>query len=111
VISVERHKALADLARSRLERLGFSNVIVIHADGMEGAAGYAPFDRIVVTAAADAIPPVLIVELASEGVLIAPIGRPHEVQTLIRYRKERDGGLKHEHLMPVRFVPLLPGVP
>jgi protein-L-isoaspartate(D-aspartate) O-methyltransferase len=110
VYSVERHRDLADSARARLSRLGFKNVTVIHADGMAGAEAHAPFDRIIVTAAAAEIPAALTAELAPEGVLVAPVGAVGAVQTLVRQRKLADGTVETEDLMQVRFVPLLPGV-
>ncbi len=111
VFSIERHRELADGARAKLRKLGFNNVTVIHADGTEGAAAFAPFDRIVVTAAAAEIPPALTAQLGNGGILVAPVGPSGNVQTLIRLRKDEGGGLKTEDLMAVRFVPLLPGLP
>ena len=111
VITVERHRDLADSARARLKRLGFNNVTVIHADGMEGAGAHAPFDRIIVTAAASEIPPRLPVNWREGGVLVAPVGAEGAIQTLVRVRKAADGSLQAEDLMQVRFVPLLPGIP
>jgi protein-L-isoaspartate(D-aspartate) O-methyltransferase len=111
VFTIERHRDLADSARARLQRLGFRNVTVIHADGMEGAGAHAPFDRIIVTAAALEIPAALTAQLAPGGVMVVPVGGPREVQSLTRLRKKADGSLKTEDLMAVRFVPLLPGVP
>jgi protein-L-isoaspartate(D-aspartate) O-methyltransferase len=110
VYSIERHADLADSARARMKRLGFKNVTVIHADGMEGAGGHAPFDRIIVTAEAAEIPAALTDELAPGGVLVAPVGAMGAVQTLVRQRKAADGTVQSEDLMQVRFVPLLPGV-
>jgi protein-L-isoaspartate(D-aspartate) O-methyltransferase len=111
VVTVERHRELADSARAKLRRLGFDNVTVIHADGMEGAAAYAPFDRIIVTAAAPAdIPAALTGQLKPGGVLVAPIGAVGEAQQLLRIRKNAAGDLETEELMAVRFVPLLPGL-
>jgi protein-L-isoaspartate(D-aspartate) O-methyltransferase len=111
VVTVERHRGLADSARAKLRRLGFNNVTVIHADGMAGAAGFAPFDRIIVTAAAERdIPAALTEQLKPGGVLVAPIGVVGEAQKLLRIRKKASGDLKSEDLMAVRFVPLLPGV-
>jgi protein-L-isoaspartate(D-aspartate) O-methyltransferase len=94
-----------------LQRLGFDNVTVIHADGMEGARGYAPFDRIIVTAAALEIPRALTEQLASGGIMIVPVGAAVDVQSLVRVRKDADRSLTQEDLMAVRFVPLLPGLP
>lgn len=111
VVTVERHRELADAARAKLRRLGFSNVTVIHADGMEGAAAFAPFDRVVVTAAATSdIPAALTGQLKPGGVLVAPIGPVGDAQKLVRVRKGSGGDLKTEDLMAVRFVPLLPGL-
>jgi len=111
VFTIERHRDLAESARARLRRLGFGNVIVIHADGMEGAGDYAPFDRIMVTAAAIEIPDTLTAQLVPGGIMVLPVGGPNEVQSLIRVRKRVGGELDREDLMAVRFVPLLPGVP
>jgi len=111
VVTVERYHELADTARAKLQRLGFNNVTVIHADGMTGAAAYAPFDRIVVTAAAERdIPAALTEQLVPGGVLVAPVGAVGEAQKLLRIRKSASGELKTEDLMAVRFVPLLPGL-
>jgi len=111
VFTVERHRDLAESARARLQRLGFNNVTVIHADGMEGAGDYAPFDRIIVTAAALEVPEALTAQLAPGGVMVVPVGATSEVQSLIRLRKTEGESLVREDLMAVRFVPLLPGLP
>jgi protein-L-isoaspartate(D-aspartate) O-methyltransferase len=110
VVSVERYPALAASAREKLKNLAIENITVIVGDGMEGAGAYAPFDRIIVTAAAEAVPAALIGQLAVDGVLVAPIGPAGGVQTLTRFRKAPDNSLKSEELMAVRFVPLLPGI-
>jgi protein-L-isoaspartate(D-aspartate) O-methyltransferase len=111
IVTVERHRDLADSARTRLKRLGFNNVTVIHADGMAGAGAHATFDRIIVTAAATEIPAVLTDQLALGGVLVAPVGAEGAIQTLVRLRKTAAGTLQTDDLMQVRFVPLLPGIP
>jgi protein-L-isoaspartate(D-aspartate) O-methyltransferase len=94
-----------------MQRLACSNGTGIHADGMEGAGGYAPFDRIIVSAAALEIPKALTGQLAPDGVMIVPVGRTAEVHSLVRVRKAANGSLTQEDLMAVRFVPLLPGLP
>ena len=78
-------------------------------DGSKGWPEQAPFDRIIVTAAAASAPDVLLEQLAEGGVLITPIGRENLEQQLVRYTKTKDG-LREEVLLPVRFVPLVAGV-
>ena len=110
VISVERYRTLADLAAQRLDELGLDNVTVIVGDGALGAPEHAPFDRIVVTAAANDVPQTLLDQLKEGGILVIPVGPPGGVQSLQRIRKKGDGGgLEREELMAVRFVPLVPG--
>ena len=108
VVSVERYRTLADTARALLKQLGFQNVEVIVGDGMEGAPDHAPFDRIVVTAATETVPPALLDQLAIGGVLIAPIGPVDGVQHLTKVTKTETGE-QREALIPVRFVPLIAG--
>lgn len=110
VVSVERHATLARAAREKLKHLGIGNVTVFEGDGMKGVEESAPFDRIMVTAAASETPPLLIGQLAAAGVLVAPVGPASEAQMLTRIRKQADGSLRSEELMAVRFVPLLPGM-
>jgi len=108
VVSIERYRTLADAAQARLGDLGFQNVEVIVGDGMLGAADHAPFDRIIVTAAADAVPSALIDQLAVGGMLIAPLGPPDGVQHLTKVTKTETGE-QRATLIPVRFVPLVAG--
>lgn len=108
VVSIERYKTLADVARERLKALGLDNVTVIAGDGALGAPEFAPFDSIIVTAAAPEIPPALLDQLKEGGILVAPIGAAGSVQTLAKFTKA-SGGLKREELMAVRFVPLVAG--
>ena len=108
VISIERFRTLADAARERLRRLGYRNVEVVAGDGMAGAPERAPFDRIILTAAAERLPQVLIEQLADNGVMLLPLG-PHEgTQHIIKLTKTSTG-LTREDLIAVRFVPLLAG--
>ena len=108
VVSIERYRTLAEAARTRLATLGYQNVEVRVGDGLGGAPERAPFDRIIVTAAAEEVPPALVDQLADGGVMVLPLG-PHDgTQRLIRLTKAKDG-LKREDLIAVRFVPLLPG--
>lgn len=108
VVSIERYRTLADAARARLQQLGFQNIEVIAGDGMQGAPDHAPFDRIIVTAAAEAVPPALLEQLAVGGVLIAPVGPLDDVQHLTKVTKTETGD-QRETLIPVRFVPLVEG--
>lgn len=108
VYSVERFRTLAEAARVRLETLGFSNAHVVVGDGMQGLPAHAPYERIMVTAAAEQVPQALLAQLAEGGVMVLPLG-PHDgVQELIRLTKRADA-VARETLIGVRFVPLLPG--
>jgi protein-L-isoaspartate(D-aspartate) O-methyltransferase len=108
VVSVERFRTLADTARARLERLGCGNVDVVVGDGLSGVPERAPFDRILVTAAAERIPETLTEQLADGGVMLLPLGPHDSTQRIIKLTKSSTG-LSREDLIPVRFVPLLPG--
>jgi protein-L-isoaspartate(D-aspartate) O-methyltransferase len=108
VVTLERYRTLADTARMRLKTLGYRNVEVLLGDGLGGEPMRAPFDRIIVTAAAEAVPPALVEQLAEDGVMILPLGPHGGPQDLVKVTKTKDG-LKQETLLPVRFVPLLPG--
>jgi len=109
VVTVERYRTLADMARERLTRLGYTNVTVRVGDGMAGAPDLAPFDRIMVTAAAEEVPDALIGQLAEAGKMVLPVGPRHDAQHLVKLTKQPEGGLIREELIAVRFVPLLPG--
>ena len=109
VVSVERYRTLADAARDRLRTLGYDNVTIIAGDGMAGAPDSAPFDRIMVTAAAEDIPQALSAQLNDGGKLILPLGPRNDVQHIVRLTKQPEGTLHREKLIAVRFVPLLPG--
>jgi len=108
VISVERYRTLADAARHRLAALGYGNVEVRVGDGLAGVPERAPYDRIIVTAAAETIPDELVNELADGGVMILPLGPHSGPQQLVKLSKGEQG-IKQEDLIGVRFVPLLPG--
>lgn len=108
VVSVERYRTLAEHARERLRGAGCSNVEVIVGDGMQGAPGKAPFDRIIVTAAAEAVPPALMDQLADDGILLLPLGPQDGPQQIVKLTKSASG-LARENLIAVRFVPLVAG--
>jgi len=108
VVSIERYRTLAEAARGRLKTLGYDNVEVLVGDGLSAIPGQQPFDRIIVTAAAETVPQPLVDAMAEGGVMVLPLG-PHEgTQHLVRLTKSADG-LKREELIGWRFVPLLPG--
>ena len=109
VVSIERYRTLADVASERLKTLGYGNVTVIAGDGLKGAAERAPFDRNIVTAAADAVPQALVDQLAVGGKLVLPLGPHKGTQFIVKLTKEANGELKREELIAVRFEPLLPG--
>jgi protein-L-isoaspartate(D-aspartate) O-methyltransferase len=105
VYSIEIIDELADQAGRRLEQLGYDEVRTRRGDGYYGWEEAAPFDAIIVTAAAGHIPPPLIDQLKPDGRMVIPIGGTYEVQSLMLVRKQ-DGGVSTKRLMPVRFVPM-----
>ncbi len=109
VVSIERYRTLADTARDRFKTLGYDNIVVRSGDGMTGAPDLAPFDRIIVTAAAEDIPPALLSQLAPRGKMILPLGPRDDSQHIVKLTKAADGSVSRETLIGVRFVPLLPG--
>jgi protein-L-isoaspartate(D-aspartate) O-methyltransferase len=108
VTTIERYRTLANAARIRLKALGYDNVRVVIGDGMAGAPEWGPFDRIMVTAAAEQPPPALLDQLAPDGVMVLPVGPADGHQTLVRIVRTQQG-VERTSLIPVRFVPLLPG--
>ena len=108
VITVERYRTLAETARGRLATLGYDNVTVIAGDGLAGVPAHAPYDRIMVTAAAETIPDALVEELAEGGIMILPLGEHGGAQRLVKLSRNK-GGLARQDLIGVRFVPALPG--
>jgi protein-L-isoaspartate(D-aspartate) O-methyltransferase len=106
VIAVERHESLAAQARDTLARLGYKNITVIAGDGSLGAPQFAPFDAIIVSAAAPRIPPALIQQLAPGGRLVVPVGSAPE-QILQVATRQPDGSLALRNLEGCKFVPLI----
>ena len=109
VYTIERYRTLLREAEARFATLQLTNIITRFGDGNVGWAEQAPFDRILVTAAAPEEPRVLLSQLKPAGVLVAPIGKG-PVQKLCRYAGDGAGGFTTEVLCEVRFVPLLEGV-
>jgi protein-L-isoaspartate(D-aspartate) O-methyltransferase len=108
VTTIERYRTLADAARTRLKALYYDNIEVIVGDGMAGAPERAPFDRIIVTAAAETVPPALLDQLVVGGIMVLPLGPQHDHQSLVRLVRT-EAGVTSTELIGVRFVPLLPG--
>ena len=109
VVSIERFRTLADAARDRIRTLGYSNITILIGDGAAGMTHTAPFDRIIVTAAAEDVPEPLLALLAEGGKMVLPIGPRSGSQRLVKITKQPNGELVRENLVAVRFVPLLPG--
>ena len=108
VVTVERYRTLADQARARLKALGYDNVEIVAGDGFAGIPERAPYDRIIVTAAAETVPETLMDQLADDGIMILPLGSHEGSQHIIKLTKSQTG-TQRESLIPVRFVPMLPG--
>ncbi|MBL8420433.1 MAG: protein-L-isoaspartate(D-aspartate) O-methyltransferase [Dechloromonas sp.] len=106
VFSVEIIAALATAAGERLARLGYANVGVRHADGFHGWPEHAPYDGIVVTAAAPQVPPPLVEQLKPGARLVIPVGLPGSVQELKVVEKHADGSIATRNILLVAFVPL-----
>lgn len=109
VVSIERYRTLANLARDRLKTLGYANVTVLVGDGTAGAPQQAPFDRIMVTAAAEEVPHALVDQLTEDGKMVLPLGPRDALQHIVKLSKSKNGELLRENLIAVRFVPLLAG--
>lgn len=106
VYSVEIVPELAQAAQERLKQLGYANITVRHGDGYHGWPEHAPFDGIIVTAAAPEIPQPLIEQLKPGGRLVIPVGQPHGRQDLMLVEKNAAGEVSSQNMLPVAFVPL-----
>ncbi|WP_046117107.1 protein-L-isoaspartate(D-aspartate) O-methyltransferase [Sinorhizobium sp. PC2] len=109
VYSIEIIPQLGERAAARLAELRYDNVEVKVGDGYYGWPARAPFDGIVVTAAASHIPPPLVEQLAKGGRMVVPVGGPFATQFLMLVEKRRDGSITTRQLLPVSFVPLRGG--
>lgn len=110
VYTIDRHRRLAREAERRLSHAGITNVTVLAGDGCFGLPDQAPFDRILVTAAAEDPPGPLMAQLKEGGIMVLPVGQSDAVQHLIKVTRTADGYL-YDELLPVRFVPLVEGMP
>jgi protein-L-isoaspartate(D-aspartate) O-methyltransferase len=106
VYSIERHDNLLRIAQQRFHRLGLNNITTQLGDGSKGWKAAAPFDRIIVTAAATEVPKILLEQLSIGGVMVIPVGSGTSDQILLRIIRT-ESGYETQHLMPVRFVPLV----
>jgi len=109
VYTIEIIPELGRSAAERLRRLGYANVTVRAGDGYHGWPDRGPFDAIVVTAAADHVPPPLVRQLKPGGKMVIPIGGPFFTQYLTLVEKDARGKIRTRQLLPVRFVPLTGG--
>jgi protein-L-isoaspartate(D-aspartate) O-methyltransferase len=120
VYTIERHRPLLREAQARFARLGLHNIVTQHGDGLKGWPEQAPFDRILGTAAMTDVPQILIDQLKPGGVLIAPVGNapksnnpfaPESFSQRLTKIMRTEEGVQREMLIPVTFVPMLPGLP
>jgi protein-L-isoaspartate(D-aspartate) O-methyltransferase len=109
VVSIEIIEALATTARRQLDTLGYRNIEVHVGDGYLGRPERAPFDGIVVAAAAPHVPRALVDQLRPGGKMVIPVGAEDGIQYLVLVTKRADGGTDERRVLPVRFVPLVPG--
>lgn len=107
VFTVERVDSLAASAKKRLQSLGYKNIVYQQNNGYLGWPEHAPFDRIVVTAAAPFIPTALVEQLSSDGRLVLPLGEPYMYQELVVVTKDDNGQAKTQSILGVSFVPLV----
>jgi protein-L-isoaspartate(D-aspartate) O-methyltransferase len=107
VYTIERQEALYKKAKRLLQQLGMGNIRCFFRDGYKGLPEFAPFDKILVTAAAEKVPPALLEQLAVGGWLVIPVGK--DIQSMHRIVKLKDGSFRDEALDTFRFVPFLKG--
>jgi protein-L-isoaspartate(D-aspartate) O-methyltransferase len=117
VYTIERHKPLLGQAEARFTKLGLHNVTTKHGDGFKGWPEQAPFDRIILSCAVPKVPPVLLEQLKTGGILIAPVGNMPEggllesISQRLTKMIRTETGVTEEILIPVLFVPMLSGLP
>jgi protein-L-isoaspartate(D-aspartate) O-methyltransferase len=110
VYTVDRFRSLVHQARGVFEGLGLHTITAIVADGSHGLPDQAPFDRILVTAAAEDPPGPLLAQLRIGGIMVLPVGQSDTVQTLLRVTRRGERAFDYDELRPVRFVPLVEGL-
>lgn len=109
VYTVDRHRRLVNSAKAIFDELNLANITAFAADGSRGLPEQAPFDKIIVTAAAEDPPGPLLAQLRIGGIMVLPVGQSDAVQSLIKV-KRTETGFDYEELLPVRFVPLIEGL-
>ncbi|PJF10662.1 protein-L-isoaspartate(D-aspartate) O-methyltransferase [Pseudorhodobacter sp. MZDSW-24AT] len=109
IYTVDRHRRLVREAQGVFQALGLVNITAFTADGSHGLPDQAPFDRIIVTAAAEDPPGPLLAQLKVGGIMVLPVGQSDAVQSLIKVTRG-SSGYNYEELRPVRFVPLVEGL-
>jgi len=109
IYTVDRHRRLVREADALFRALNLPNITAIVGDGSHGLPDQAPFDRIIVTAAAEDPPGPLLAQLRIGGIMVLPVGQSDTVQSLIKVRRSAEG-YEYEELRPVRFVPLVEGL-
>ena len=107
VYSVEVVEPLGIQARAKFQRLGYKNISVKIGDGWQGWPEHSPYDAVIVTAAAEKIPDALVEQLKPGGKIICPLGPAYGPQELVLANKHNNGSLTSQHVLPVRFVPLI----
>ncbi len=110
VYTIERHKTLYDKTEKLLTKIGYKSIRTFFGDGYLGLPRFAPFDKILITAAVPEIPSTLIDQLKPGGILVIPLDDHKQSQTMMRVYKLHDGSLKKESFGQFRFVPMLQGV-
>jgi protein-L-isoaspartate(D-aspartate) O-methyltransferase len=114
VYTIERHKPLLRQAEERFKQLRLSNIVTRHGDGYKGWPEAAPFDRILLAAVVPEVPPILIEQLKPDGVLVAPVTINAAAESFSQHLVKiirTESGATQEALIPVLFVPMIPGMP
>lgn len=109
VYTVDRHRRLVQEAQKTFDQLKLTNITAFTSDGSHGLEEQAPFDKIIVTAAAEDPPGPLLAQLRIGGIMVVPVGQSDKVQSLIKVTRT-ETGFDYDELLPVRFVPLLEGL-
>ncbi len=109
LFTIERHLPLLNGAEAIFKKLNIFNITTLFGNGMKGWPEQAPFDRIMVTAASEDIPSKLLEQLKEGGIMVIPVGAQTETQHIIRITRKGDNYIQ-ENLLPVKFVPMLPGI-